>query len=97
MCKIGNNIHYIKDNLFPTPPLFKYIQESSQSELQEMYAVFNMGHRMEIMVDEKIANDIIAIAKTFDIDAKVIGYLESNIGGNKVTIKTPQETLHYLN
>ena len=95
--KFGNNIHYIKDNLFPTPPLFKYIQESSQSELQEMYAVFNMGHRMEIMVDEKIANDIIAIAKTFDIDAKVIGYLESNIGGNKVTIKTPQETLHYLN
>jgi phosphoribosylformylglycinamidine cyclo-ligase len=73
---INNDIHVVKDNLFPIPPLFKLIQEQSGTEWKEMYKVFNMGHRMEIYAPEEIAADIIAISKNFNIDAQIIGRVE---------------------
>jgi phosphoribosylformylglycinamidine cyclo-ligase len=68
-----DELHVIKDNLFETPLLFKIIQEESQTDWKEMYKVFNMGHRMEIYIDEQYANEIISISKSFGVDAKVIG------------------------
>jgi phosphoribosylformylglycinamidine cyclo-ligase len=69
-----DNIHVIKDNLFPLPPLFKIIQEQSGTPWDEMYQVFNMGHRFEIYADQKNADTIIDIAKEFNLEAKVIGH-----------------------
>ncbi len=82
-----DNLHIIKDNLFPAPPLFKLIQEESQTSWQEMYKVFNMGHRMELYVPKEIANDIIAISQSFNIDARIIGRVES-AEVKKVTIRS---------
>jgi phosphoribosylformylglycinamidine cyclo-ligase len=70
-------LHIVKDNLFPIPPLFKLIQEESQTSWQEMYKVFNMGHRMELYVSADIADDLIAISKSFGIDAQIIGRVEA--------------------
>jgi phosphoribosylformylglycinamidine cyclo-ligase len=67
------NLHIIKDNLFPVPPLFQLIQEQSGTDWKEMYQVFNCGHRMELYVPEAIANDIIAISKSFNVDAQIVG------------------------
>jgi len=83
---INDDIHVIKDNLFPIPPLFKLIQEQSGTDWKEMYKVFNMGHRMELYVPADIAEDIIAISKSFDIDAQIIGRVEH--GQKQVTIKS---------
>ena len=85
---IGNNCRVVKDNMFPVPPLFKLIQEQSGTPWEEMYKVFNMGHRMEIYVDEEIADDIIAISKSFNIDAQIVGrcYDNEEGKGNKLTI-----------
>ena len=93
--KFGSNLHFIKDNLFDTPPLFREIHECSGTEWQEMYAVFNMGHRLEFMVDEDIADEIIAISKGFNVPAQVVGRIESNNEGNKVTVKSPYGTFEY--
>ncbi len=73
---INDDVHVIKDNLFPVPPLFQLIQEQSGTDWKEMYKVFNMGHRMEVYVPAEIAGDIIAISKSFNIDAQVIGRVE---------------------
>jgi len=72
-----NNLHVIKDNMFPVPPLFKIIQEESETDWKEMYKVFNMGHRMELYVDEVLASDIINISQSYNVDAKIIGRVES--------------------
>ena len=72
-----NNLHVIKDNMFATPPLFKIIQEESETDWKEMYKVFNMGHRMELYVDEFLASDIINISQSYNVDAKIIGRVES--------------------
>ena len=72
------NVHVIKDNLFPVPPLFKLIQEQSKTDWKEMYQVFNCGHRMEIYVPEAVAQDIIAISKSFNIDAQIVGRVEAS-------------------
>ena len=72
------NLHIIKDNMFPVPPLFKLIQEESGTDWQEMYQVFNMGHRMEIYVPKEIAKDIIAISKSFNVDAQIVGRVEDS-------------------
>ena len=82
------NVHVIKDNLFPIPPLFKLIQEESGTEWKEMYKVFNMGHRMEIYVPKELANDIIEISKSFNIDAQIVGRVEKH-DGKKLTINSP--------
>jgi phosphoribosylformylglycinamidine cyclo-ligase len=82
-----DNLHIIKDNLFPVPPLFKLIQEQSTTDWQEMYKVFNMGHRMELYVPETIAGDLIAISESFGIDAQIIGRVE-NANQKQVTIRS---------
>jgi len=83
-----DNVHVIKDNLFPIPPLFKLIQEESKTDWKEMYKVFNMGHRMELYVPQAIADSIIEISKSFNIDAQIVGRVEAN-EGKKLTIRSP--------
>lgn len=73
-----DNLHVIKDNMFDMPLLFSLIQEQSNTPWQEMYKVFNMGHRMELYVPENIAEKLIAISKLFEIDAKIIGRVEKS-------------------
>ena len=85
--KFVNNLHIIKDKLFPIPPLFRIIKEEAHSDWDEMYQVFNMGHRMEIYVKPEIAKKIIKFAGQFNIEAKVIGRCEAS-KKNKLTIKT---------
>ncbi len=82
-----DNVHVIKDNLFPVPPLFKLIQEQSQTNWKEMYQVFNCGHRMELYVPAEIANDIMAISKSFGVDAQIVGRVEAS-EIKKLTIKS---------
>jgi phosphoribosylformylglycinamidine cyclo-ligase len=87
-------LHVIKDNLFPVPPLFTLIQEQSGTPWKEMYQVFNMGHRMELYVPAEIAADIIAISKSFNIDAQIIGRVEA-AEEKKVTVVAPAGTFVY--
>lgn len=83
---VNDNCKIIKDNMFPIPPLFKAIKESSGTEWKEMYQVFNMGHRMEIYVTPEIAENIISISKSFNIDAQIIGHIEE--GQKSLVIKS---------
>lgn len=89
------NLHVIKDNLFPIPPLFSLIQEQSGTSWKEMYQVFNMGHRMELYVPENIAADIIRISQTHNIDAQVVGRVTDS-AVKKVTVKSAQGEFEYL-
>jgi phosphoribosylformylglycinamidine cyclo-ligase len=82
-----NNLHIVKHNLFPVPPLFRLIHEHSKTPWQEMYKVFNMGHRMELYVPEEIAEEIMTISKSFGVDAKIIGHVE-DFEGKKLTIRS---------
>ena len=88
------NKHVIKDNLFPTPPLFKLIQEQSGTDWKEMYKVFNMGHRMEIYLSPEDADKVIEIAKSFGIDAQIVGRVEE-AEENKLTIQSEYGTFIY--
>ncbi|WP_421806749.1 AIR synthase related protein [Flagellimonas sp.] len=81
------DLHIIKDNMFPIPPLFKLIQEQSNTDWKEMYQVFNCGHRMELYVDESVAEEIIAISQNFDVDAQIIGRVEPS-DTKKLTIQS---------
>ena len=81
------NLHIIKDNLFGVPPLFKLIQAESKTDWKEMYQVFNMGHRMELYVPQEIADDIIGVSKSFNVDAKIVGRVEAS-ETKKLTIKS---------
>ena len=89
-----DDLHIIKDNLFTTPPLFKIIKNESKTDWKEMYKVFNMGHRMEIYVDPEIAQNIIDISKSFGVDAKIIGRVESN-DSKKLSIVSEHGTFEY--
>ena len=89
-----DKLHIIKDNLFDLPPLFKLIQKESGTDWKEMYQVFNMGHRMELYVDPALAEDIIAISKSFNIDAQVVGRVEAS-DSKKLTIKSVFGTFTY--
>ena len=89
------SVHIIKDNLFEIPPLFKIIHEESGTDWKEMYKVFNMGHRLELYMDEIHANEVISISKSFGIDAKIIGRVES-FEGAKVTINSTKGNFEYL-
>lgn len=82
------DLHIIKDNLFPVPPLFELIQEQSGTNWKEMYQVFNCGHRLEIYTDASIAQDLIQIAKGFNVDAQIVGRVAAN-SSKKLTIKSP--------
>ena len=88
------NLHIVKDNMFEVPPLFKLIQEQSQTSWQEMYQVFNCGHRMELYVDPAVAEEIIAISKSFNIEAQIIGKVEE-AESKKLTIKSEYGTFTY--
>ena len=89
-----DRLHVVKDNLFPTPPLFRLIQEQSGTDWKEMYTVFNMGHRMELYTDETTAADIIDIAKGFNIDAQIIGHCEA-CDHAQVTVESEHGTFTY--
>lgn len=88
------NLHVIKDNLFDVPPLFKLIHEQSGTSWEEMYKVFNMGHRMELYLDEKFAKEVIDIATSFGIEAKIIGRVEK-AGKKQVTVQSAVGTFVY--
>ncbi|SEH72361.1 phosphoribosylformylglycinamidine cyclo-ligase [Paenimyroides aquimaris] len=89
-----DNVHVIKDNLFEVPPLFKLIQEQSQTGWKEMYQVFNCGHRMELYVNPEIAEDIIAISKSFNVNAQIVGRVEAS-NSKKLTINSVYGTFEY--
>ncbi|MBA4322655.1 MAG: phosphoribosylformylglycinamidine cyclo-ligase, partial [Odoribacter sp.] len=90
-----DNLHVIKDNMFPLPPLFRIIQEQSGTSWQEMYRVFNMGHRFEIYVPQKKnASEIISIAAAFNLEAKIIGRCEAS-DRKKLTISSESGTFEY--
>ena len=88
------NLHIVKDNMFPCPPLFKLIQEQSNSPWQEMYKVFNMGHRLEVYLDADKAQRVIEISQQFGIDAQIIGRCEAG-SGNSLTITSEFGVFHY--
>jgi phosphoribosylformylglycinamidine cyclo-ligase len=90
-----DNVHVIKDNLFPTPPLFDLIQKESNTDWKEMYKVFNMGHRMELYVKPDIAESIISISKSFDVDARIVGRVESSTNA-MVTIISDKGNFEYF-
>lgn len=90
----AGDVHIVKDNLFPTPPLFVAIQQESKTEWSEMYRVFNMGHRMEIYTDEETAKAIIAIANSFEMDAQIIGRVEES-ATKKLTIQSAHGHFEY--
>ena len=89
-----DGVHVIKDNLFDTPPLFKLIQEESGTEWKEMYKVFNMGHRMEIYCPKEIAESIISISESFNVDAHIIGRVEAS-DKKELTIETKHGKFQY--
>ncbi|OEY73791.1 AIR synthase related protein [Salegentibacter salarius] len=82
-----DNLHIVKDNMFEVPPLFKLIQQESKTDWKEMYQVFNMGHRMELYVNPEIADEVIAISKSFNVDAQIVGRVEAS-EEKKLTIKS---------
>ncbi|MGR7813663.1 AIR synthase related protein [Lacinutrix undariae] len=89
-----DNLHIVKDNMFPIPPLFKLIQEQSKTDWKEMYQVFNCGHRMEVYVSPEIAEDIITISKSFNVDAQIVGRVEAS-PVKKLTIESEFGTFNY--
>ncbi|MBD3214114.1 MAG: phosphoribosylformylglycinamidine cyclo-ligase [Candidatus Lokiarchaeota archaeon] len=93
----GKDIHYVKDDLFDLPSIFKIIQASSQTTWKEMYQVFNMGHRLEIFCEESIANEIIKISEKYQIKAKIIGHCERSESRNQniLTIDSPFGKFRY--
>jgi phosphoribosylformylglycinamidine cyclo-ligase len=90
---VGENCRVIKDNMFPVPPLFRIIAEESGADWSEMYKVFNCGHRMEVYVRPEDAEQVIAISKSFNIDAQVIGRIEE--GSRALTIRSEFGEFHY--
>ncbi|MBR4430664.1 MAG: hypothetical protein IKS75_05145 [Clostridiales bacterium] len=92
----GNNLRYVKDNLFELPPLFAAIYDSGEIPMKEMFQVFNCGHRIEFYCDESVASDIMEIASSFNIESRIVGHVEqSNGNGNEVIIKYHGEEFVY--
>jgi phosphoribosylformylglycinamidine cyclo-ligase len=90
----ADDVHIVKDGLFPIPQLFRMIQEESQTSWKEMYQVFNMGHRFEIYTDEASAAGIIDLAGKYQIEARVVGHCEA-FAGKKLTIRGEQGEFTY--
>ena len=90
---VGENCKVVKDNMFPVPPLFRAIHDCSGTDWREMYQVFNMGHRMEVYVDEEKADEVMAISKSFNIDARVVGHIEE--GPRSLTIRSEFGEFNY--
>jgi len=93
--KFGENLHYVKDNLFPAPPIFRAIEQAGGISPKEMFGTFNMGTRLELYCDSTVADEIIDISRTYGVDAQVIGHVEANSRGNKVTITDSAGTYTY--
>ena len=91
----GRPLHVVKDNLFPVPPLFRMIHDESGTDWQEMYKVFNMGHRMELYTDEQTAAGIIDIARSFNVDARIVGRVEEGPKA-QVTVKSENGQYEYF-
>ncbi len=89
-----DNLHVVKDNMFSIPPLFKLIQEQSKTDWKEMYQVFNCGHRMELYVNPEVAEDIIKISKSFNVEAQIVGRVEAS-STKKLTIESEYGTFTY--
>ncbi len=89
------DLHIIKDNLFETPPLFKLIQEESGTDWKEMYQVFNMGHRMEIYCPQEVAQELIKISTSYNVDAQIVGRVEASQSGKRLTITSEKGTFTY--
>ena len=89
-----DNLHIYKNNMFEVPPIFDFLKQESDTSWKEMYKVFNMGHRMELYVHEDVANSIIRIAKSFNVDAQIIGYVEKS-QKKKLTITSPDGIISY--
>lgn len=89
-----DDLHIVKDNMFDIPPLFKLIQEQSKTDWKEMYQVFNCGHRMEIYTSPEVAEDIIKISKSYQVDAKIIGRVDKS-KTKKLTIRSESGTFEY--
>ena len=89
-----DELHIVKDNMFPVPPLFALIQEQSKTDWKEMYQVFNCGHRMELYVNPAVAKELIAISKSYNVDAKIIGRVEAS-ATKKLTINSEFGTFIY--
>jgi phosphoribosylformylglycinamidine cyclo-ligase len=93
---VSDDVKIVKDNLLPVPILFQMIQKYSNTVWQEMYKVYNCGHRMELYVDPAIADDIIEIANSFNVDAQVVGSVEKNTTGTKsLVINSENGIFHY--
>ena len=90
---VGDNCKVVKDNMFPVPPLFKAIHDCSGTDWKEMYQVFNMGHRMEIYVRPEVADKVIEISSSFNIDAQIVGHIEE--GEKSLTIKSEFGEFNY--
>ena len=90
---VGDNCRVVKDHMFPVPPLFQIIHDCSGTDWKEMYQVFNMGHRMEIYVRPEMAEKVIALSKSFNIDAQVVGHIEE--GKRSLTIQSEFGTFDY--
>jgi phosphoribosylformylglycinamidine cyclo-ligase len=90
---VNDNCKVVKDNMFPVPPLFRAIHECSGTDWREMYQVFNMGHRMEIYVRPEVAEQVIAISRSFNIDAQIVGHIEE--GKKSLTIHSEFGTFEY--
>ena len=90
---VNDNCKVVKDNMFPVPPLFHAIHECSGTDWKEMYQVFNMGHRMEIYVRPEVAQQVIDLSKSFNIDAQVVGHIEE--GPKSLTIKSEFGEFNY--
>ena len=90
---VSDNCRVVKDNMFPVPPLFKTIAKESGTDWAEMYKVFNMGHRLEVYIEPKRAQEVIDISKSFNIDAQIVGHIEE--GPRSLTIKSEFGEFNY--
>lgn len=92
---LGDNIHYIKNNLMPVPPIFKLIQQEVKEDWGNMYKTFNCGSRMELIVDKEYIDDIISMAEKYRVNAQVVGRCKKTDGPNKLTIKSEHGKFQY--
>ena len=83
--KFGSGIHFVKDSLFPVPPVFESIQKASGTDWQEMYKVFNMGHRMEVYVEPSRVDEVVDVARSYGVAAQQIGFTEA-VSENRLTL-----------
>src|SRR5690606_28461038 len=93
--KFGTGVHFIKDALFPTPPIFKAIQKASNTAWKEMYKVFNMGHRMEVYCAPDAVQTVIDVAASVGVEARQVGRTEAAYEGNRLSLTHASEVFEY--